>query len=199
VTRIQREIDGRLICADVNPDQESIVRTVFFKLQEIARRDPLRAGMRIRFGWTLFTLEADGDALVVCEPDFDGDPLTATRPSIATSLDVIAKQAAFARAQGVVPVDVTFDQIIVARRGAITSTNVQAFRDDPNPPDDSGWSISVAGTSEASENPDDYEPIPTYRLLCLRPALLPALVLPPGYGVFLEEDQISQVLSPPEV
>jgi len=199
MTRIQREIDGRLICADVNPDQELIVRTVFFKLQEIARRDPLRAGMRIRFGWTLFTLEADGDALVVCEPDFDGDPLTATRPSIATSLDVIAKQAAFARAQGVVPVDVTFDQVVIARRGAITSPDIQAFREDPDPPDDSGWSISLAGTSKASDDPDDYETIPTYRLFSLRPTLLPGLVLPPGYGLFLEGNRISQVLSPPEV
>jgi hypothetical protein len=183
----EETIGGRLVRTTARDEQGALVADVFRVLARIAREDPPRSGMTLRLGWTLFTLVMDSDALLLCEPDFGSDPLIRTRPGIATSLQVLAEQAAFARACAVEPIDVRFDAILLTGKGALASPSIQAFRNAQDDPGDSGWTVTPAGTVEASENADDYEAIRSWQLLTLRPALLPGLILPPDHGLMLED------------
>jgi hypothetical protein len=189
-------IAGHQVRATARSEQEPLVRDVFGVLRRIAASDPPRAGMTVRLGWTVLTLAADGDDFILCEPDFDRDPMTQRRPSIAASLDVLADQAAFARACGVEPVDIGFDSLLLVGRGALAAPSIQAFREPQDDPGDSGWTVTVAGTPKASDDPDDYEAIRSYRLLDLRPELLPTLVLPPKYGLIMEAGRPPRVVAP---
>jgi len=194
VKRFEHIIGGQPVFAMAEPSQAALVDDVWALAGQLAQCEPLRPGMRLRIGWTMLTAERDGDGLMLCEPDFDGDPLTQTRPRIDVSLDVMAQQAAFAHARQVEPLDTRFDQILIVGRGALARPDIQAFRD---PPDgtDSGWSVTELGT-EPSEDPDAFETLAVHRLLRLRPALLSLLILPPGYGLILEAGKAPLVLSP---
>jgi hypothetical protein len=194
VKQFERNIDGQTLRAVAESGQAALVEDIFTLVERLARRDQLRQGMRFRFGWTMLTIEPEGDAWMLCEPDFDRDPLVRVRRRIDVSLDVMAKQAAFAHAQRIEPLDACFDQIVIAGRGALGQPNIQAFRDLPDA-EDSGWSITVVG-AEPAEDPDAFEVIQVYRLLRLGPELLPLLVLPVGYGVICKKGSAPMVLRP---
>jgi hypothetical protein len=64
----------------------------------------LADGVTVQFGWSLLTLRQRGKELVVCEPDFDGDPLTAVREDVTCTLAVLVGQAAVVNRLDVEPV-----------------------------------------------------------------------------------------------
>jgi hypothetical protein len=164
-------------------------------LEQLARREPMRAGLRVRFGWSQLTLiGTDGGDLTVCEPDFDRDPLRDTRPRLETTLDVIAAQATFVRHTGLAPVDVFFDQYLVVARGALAASAVQLYRDPAARADDSGWSVTAQGSPPAEDAADAWDGARVFTLLRSRPSLLRVLALPPGCVVVLEGDRVTDVL-----
>lgn len=170
---------------------------ILVALTGIAAVDRPHAGLRIRFGWSVLTLEDDGPGgLVVCEPDFAGDPLRDVVPRVDTTLEVIAGQTALARRVRVTPADVGFEQYVVTARGVPRAETLTLFRSAPRDEEDSGWSIVSSDTGAASENPDDYEAVQVYRFLTLRRAVLSALILPPEYAAVLTGGQITAVLDP---
>jgi hypothetical protein len=192
----QTIIAGRQMRAAARAEQAPLVDDVLRVIARIAENDPPRDGLSVRLGWTVLTLAADGDGFVVCEPDFANDPLAGHRPEIAASLDVLAGQSAFARACGVEPVDAGFDSLVIVAAGALTAPSIQGFREEQDDPEDSGWTLTEGGAGKASNDADDYEAIHSYRLLALRPAILPALVLPPNYGFILDAGKPLRVVAP---
>lgn len=190
----ERIIGGQTVRAMAEAGQAALVEDVFTLVERLAQSDPLRPGMRFRFGWTMISAERDGDGYMLSEPDFDNGPHKRFRPRIDVSLDVMAGQAAFAHARKVEPLDARFDQILIVGRDALARPDIQAFRDPPDE-EDCGWSVTEKG-AEPTDDPDAFEAIEVYRLHRLRPALLPLLVLPPGYGVILEAGRPPLVLPP---
>jgi hypothetical protein len=195
LTRVTRTIAGRQVTAVCAPSQEAMARDVLATLARLARSDAPRDGMRVRFGWSVLTLrDAEDGGLIVCEPDFDGDPLRDTRPQLVTTLDVLAGQTAFARQVGVVPEDIGFEQFVVVGRGALAANALHLFRDTPSAEDDSGWSITAAIAPPPPDSADDFDATYVYQFLRLRPAVLPVLILPTGFAVMLDGDRITAVI-----
>jgi hypothetical protein len=190
VTRIIAETRTAVKCL---PHQAALAEDVLTTLERIGAQKPVAAGTRVRFGWSLLTLREDADGLIVCEPDFSGDPFQDLRPDLSTTLDVLANQTVFVRRVGVVPADVTFDQYLVVARGSLESNVVQLFRSTPSTIDDSGWSISAADNTAPIDDPDSFEAIRSYQLLSLRPAVLPVLVLPPEFAAVMDGDVVTAV------
>lgn len=165
-------------------------------LDVIARlegRPPVRAGLRVRFGWSMITLVESGGELAVCEPDFGGDPLRDVRPGLETTLDIAAEQAALVRRLGVSPIDACFDQFVVVAKGALAAAALQLYRDPEARGDDSGWSITPMGAGPAVEDAATYDAVRVHALLRAHPRVLTALGLPPGFVVTIEGDRIARV------
>jgi hypothetical protein len=174
------------------PGQERMAEDVLAALARISQSAPVGAGTRITFGWSALTLRDDvGGGLVVCEPDFSADPTHQTRDRLDTTLDVLAKQAAFARRVSVTPVDVRFDQYVVVAHGALGSKHSQLFRSSEASGDDSGWTMTADGPSA---NVDEFNAIQVYEFLARRPGVLPVLVLPRGFAVLFDGDVPTNVL-----
>jgi hypothetical protein len=174
--------------------QKPLAEDVLATLEQIATTGELRAGTRVRYGWSVLTLCEHGPGrLLVCEPDFASDPFQNVRPRLDTTLDVIAKQTSFTRRVRVTPVDVGFEQYIVVRHGVLAARYVQLSRTTPSASDDSGWSMFSADETSPPEDPEDFDVKLVYEMLSLRPIVMQVLVLPPGFVVVLDADLITAV------
>jgi len=192
-TTFSRTIGGRSVALACATARRPLAEDVLATLARIARADPLRAGMKVRFGWSILTLREDGGGLVVCEPDFAGDPLHELRPQVDTTLDVLARQAALVRRVGATPVDAGFEQFVVVARGALESATLQLFRSPPERDHDSGWTISSPEQPGSAQDADAFDALRVFTLLARRPVVLSALALPPGYAAIIDGDAISAV------
>lgn len=151
--------------------------------------EELRDGETVQFGWVLLTLVQRGDELVVHEPDFDGDPFTELREDLTASLTVTTEQAQLLGRLGLRSEPARFQQNVVIGKDCLQQRRVYLEHKQPVTPNDSGWYIGpVEGT------PQEFESIHVYQLLRLRPSLLQALTLPPGYLVVFDGDEIKAVL-----
>lgn len=193
--RVSRTIDGQIVVVVCAGGQEPLAADVLTTFERIAQKDGLRPGLRVRFGWSLLTLrEHDGGALIVCEPDFGGDPIAEVRPRVDTTLSVLAEQTRVVRRTRVTPRDSTFDQAVVVARGALGALSLHLFRSEPLHDGDSGWSVTAAESASSSESPDDFEPVRSYMFLQLRRIVLSALMLPVGTAVVVDGDRLAMVL-----
>ncbi|HTX91841.1 MAG TPA: hypothetical protein VMC09_11570 [Anaerolineales bacterium] len=192
---ITHVIAGQPVTVHCIAGQGALAADVFETLAKLSQTEPLRAGLKIRFGWSSLTLcEGVQAGLTVCEPDFDGNPFEQNRPSLGVTLGVLAEQAAILKRVSVDPVEVTFDQFIVLRKEALSSTTIVLSRGPSTSADDSGWSIDCPDQPSGPEREEDYEAKRVYELLKTRPAILPVLILPVGYLVEFQGNLITEVL-----
>jgi hypothetical protein len=189
---VRRRIGDRTVAARCDPSRAALAEDALTVLERIATRDPLRAGMTVRFGWSLLELQDDaGGGWVVCEPDFDRDPLRDRRPHIDATLDISGRQASFARLAGLAPVDAWFDQYLVVAPGALDAPRLRMARWRPESNEDTGWTLSAADAP--APDPEALEAVRSYRLIRLRPGALAPLVAPYGFAVVLEGDRVKSV------
>jgi hypothetical protein len=193
---VSRQIGETRVEAECEEALKSLAEDVLSTFERLAAQSPLRAGMRVRFGWSMLTLESSPPGgLIVCEPDFERDALRETRPVVNDSLEIAAKQTAFARAVGVTPLDVYFDQYVVLERDALVAHSIRLLRSQASSFDDSGWSISPAEHLEEPRE-EDLGAIRLYELLRRRRSIFPALILPTDLIVLVNGDRIASVLTP---
>lgn len=194
--RVSRTIDGCRVVVSCGREQAALAADVLTTFERIATQGGLRPGLRVRVGWSMLTLQAQADGtLIVCEPDFGGDPLTEVRPRIETTLSVLADQTRLIRRAGVTPRDATFDQMVIVARGALGAPAINLFRSEPEDANDSGWSVTAADAPEASESADDFEAVRSYMFLQVRRVVLSALMLPVGTAVVIEGERVAMVLA----
>ena len=192
----QRTIEGMTVVAYCEAWQQQAAADVLTSLERDAVH-PIRAGYRFRFGWSMFTLVGDAGALVVCEPDFDGDVLHDVRPRIDVSLDVIVRQVAALRRAGAPPADVRFDDALIVERGALAADDLAMLREAPARAGDSGWRLMRASRSRESLKDADVEGLRVFELLSRRPVALSAAAFPTGYAVVIIGDRVVSVMPPP--
>jgi hypothetical protein len=191
---VSKLVGGKPVSVACTAGQEPLAEDLLQTLARISERDGLRPGSKVRFGWSVLTVrERTGGGLEVCEPDFDGDPLTQIRPQVSTTLGVLAQQTVLARRVGVTPVDVGFEQKLVVARGALDSTRLHLFRSDPASGDDSGWTVTSDDAPGGVDDPDSFETRRLFDFLHLRPVVLSALCLPPEFAVVIDGDRIETV------
>lgn len=190
----ERRIDGtslRIECDVAVAQAAEDVLETFARLA--AAGSTLRAGLRLRFGWSVLTLQAEPDgALRVCEPDFDTDPRRQTRPNVDITLSVISAQVSLARRLNVKPVDVYFEQMLIAAPGALDGHELSLQRSAQASTDDSGWFL--ANPQRLAPTPEnELEALPVYQLLHSWPTALVVLVLPVGFTALVDHTGVSAV------
>jgi hypothetical protein len=153
----------------------------------------LADGVTIQFGFSLLTLRQQGDQLLICEPDYDGDPFADIRPDVTRTLAVLTGQVAVLRRLGVEPVEVRFNDLVVAARGCLEQRRVYLQRGEPEQ-GDSGWYIGPVDTPAPEQKPENFESFYLFELLSRRAPLLQVLGLPPDYLAVFDGDRIEAVL-----
>src|SRR5262249_23483535 len=140
----------------------------------------LADGVTVQFGWSVLTLRQRGGELLVCEPDFGGDPFTEVREDVTCTLAVLVGQAAVINPPGVEPVEVRFDETVLLAKGCLAQRRVYLQRSAPRP-GDSGWYVGPVDGPAPGQKAEDFETLYVFELLSRRAALLQGLGLPPAF------------------
>jgi len=186
-------INGRDVsiqCADALGEQASFSLDLIKGIERDKGPGFLRDGTRLQVGWSILTLRSRESALIVCEPDFDGDPFKSTRDDVSCTLLVQAQQNDTLRGLGLSGVPVSFQDKIVLAKGCLGDAKIYLERKPPTQ-GDSGWFI---GRVDKSANNKDLEAVYVYQLLKRRAALMKILLLPPGFLIVFEGDRIESIL-----
>ncbi|MEW6738041.1 MAG: hypothetical protein AB1489_42585 [Acidobacteriota bacterium] len=152
----------------------------------------LTDGVKEQIGWSLLTLQKRGSELLVCEPDFWGDPFNNIRADITCTLTILAKQNKVLSILGIEGVPTSFQEKITLLPKCLQAQRTYLKREQPKFPSDSGWCIDV---DEKTPLDDQYEVMAAYQLLDHRPELLQVLSLPLGYLVIFTGDSIETILN----
>jgi len=186
-------IDGHTLIAACSERHDLAARSMLDTFARLHAAGPkLAPGSRIDFGWAVLQIEAQGKDWLVCEPDFDSEPMR-WLPSVDATLGVLQSQAALMRELGVAPRATRGDQTLWLAPDALDASGVYLHRTEPESAAECGWYIG----RERGEG-DDAEPqralrVRAGRLLTLRPAWLPFLALPAGYLVKFENDAVTAI------
>ena len=156
------------------------------------------AGVTVQVGWSMLKLVKHGRRLVLCEPDFSGDPFTSFRPDISTTLDVLARQSARIAELGCEPIDFRYDDKIVFKNGCLSGDKLFATRSEPTK-GDSGWYIAAVDDDDDDPQQDNeaegLEAMFAYELLDTKPHLLDVLTLPVRWVVLFDESAVTQIIN----
>lgn len=177
---------------------EDLQRQAHSLLEMLARlhtaQAPLHDAMVVEFGWAPLKLMAEGDALRVCEPDYDAGA-SRFRPQVDATLRVLAQQAAVVQATGAPPRAARFDQIVHVAPGALTAERIGLVRRVPVDDADSGWFIGALDGDVSADAERVSEAMPVHRLWRERPAVLKLLALPLAYSAALQGQTIINVVN----
>jgi len=187
--RLSERIHGRDIVVQC---EDYLHRQAVFLVDLLKQTQPelIGEGNRLRVGWSILTFRSRDDELLVCEPDFSGNPFESTRDDVTWTLLVLARQQDCLRDLGLAEVPVCFHDKIVIAAGCLGESKIYLERKPPKA-GDSGWYI---GRPDPSGNNTDLEAIYVYQLLESRPLLMQYLLLPPGYLIVLEGERVLEVL-----
>ena len=149
--------------------------------------------VKVQVGWSVFILRREGETLRVMQPDFSGDPFREVMEDCTASIGVITEQADLCRRLKAAPVDVSFQQTLIVRKGCLTDAGLYLERQRPaKGTADSGWYVGPLD-QEAPPADDDLEAMATYHLLKHRPELLKVLALPIGWQVSVDGKRIVDI------
>ena len=194
--RYEQKIGQWILVVHCGQDLAVQARALLEKLEGLSRTPPgIHEGTTIQFGWSRFRLEAHGMDLVVCEPDFSGDPFHNTVPEVDRSLRVLSEQVAVCKLVSAVGPDVRFDQTIIADKSHIGSSPIFAERRKPDPPEFSGWFVGSFEREIKLLDENKLEILYVYQLLTLRREVLRVLCLPENYFVVLSDGRIDTIFA----
>lgn len=153
-------------------------------------------GVTIQLGWTLLKfIKIDGE-LILCEPDYYGNPFKDFKPDISTSLWALASQIDFVTGLDCQPYGFRFDEKVILKKGCLSEDKLYAHRQNPSE-NDSGWYIGPASNMKNSLPPDasELEAIYAFELLKTKPYILDALVLPINWIVVWDDNQVTHIFN----
>ena len=171
---------------------EWLLRTVA-KVLEAAQ---FKEGMTIQVGWTRFSLRTQAGRVLVCEPNFHGNPFAASSIDVTVSLAVLSAHDDMIQLLGVEPESVSFHHSALIQRGCLSERRIFLERKSAAEGDGSGWCVGVIGEEGVfAEDPDPekVELIRCTELLRVRRPLIIPLFLPPGYVVRWDGDAITSL------
>jgi hypothetical protein len=148
----------------------------------------LIAGAAFQIGWSVLKLVDTTQGLMLCEPDFDNDPIYDFREDVSSTLDVLHAQQTLMSKVGCSPTDIRFDDKVVIFRGCLEEARIYGERREPEK-GDSGWYFGPT-REHSSPSANDLEFVFAYQLLHRRPQLVSAMCLPANWIVVWEGQKV---------
>ena len=185
--------DERSIYVYADPSLSLEVARLFALFEDLrAEQVPIDRSTRLPIGWTTLSFAVEGDRLIVEEPDYGNQPETQTRQDISVSLGTLARQRGVLEQAGVAGEPINFDEHVLAIRGALELDEVFLLRVESPGGRMTGWRLSP--TDDIPEGAE-IDSLPVYAILAARPALLDAMLLPPGYMAFYSGDTLTTIVN----
>ena len=192
--RYELPLDNLLLVCHCAADLAPQAGGLLSKLAELHGQGPeLRDGSIVQFGWSRLRLNLEENQLIVCEPDFSGDPLENFVAEVDRTLRVQAAQAAVCKRVGAIGPDVRFDQTIVMEKGCLSSSRLYLDRTVTTFEEFSGWFIGSRMDVSVNSRAEDLEVLLVHQLLQRRPVVLNSLQLPVGYFVTVNGQAVSAI------
>jgi len=186
-------IEGRSLTAACSERRNLAARSMLERFAQLDAAGPrLHPGSRIDFGWAVLQIEAQGEDWLVCEPDFESEPMR-WLPSVDATLGVLDGQAALMRRLGVPPRATRGDHTLWLAPDALEAPRVYLHRTEPESAAECGWYIGRDRQGEDDDQARRALKVRAGRLLTLKPEWLPVLALPPGYLVQFEDGEIAAI------
>jgi hypothetical protein len=167
-------------------------------MAKVLEATTFREGMTIQVGWTRFSLRTQAGRVVVCEPSFQGNPFVAANLDVTLSLAILSAHDEMIQVLGVGPEPVSFHHSVLIVRGCLSERRVSMTRRHATDGDDSGWCVGLADRAPPTEASDDAEWIRATELLRVRRPLVIPLILPTGYVVGWDGDEITSLDGAPD-
>lgn len=149
-----------------------------------------RDGTTVEIGWSLLTLKERGGELLVCEPDYAGDPFRDLSEDVSRTLAVLARQSDVLKRVGAQMTPARFDERVVVAEGALGARRIYLHRRERTTPDDTGWYV---GHVERQDGEPILRSLRVYEVLRERPELGRVLALPADYVVVFDGDEIAGI------
>lgn len=150
-------------------------------------------GMVVEFGWAPLQLLREGTNLVISEPDFSGNPFRDRRPSVDTTLRVLAGQVDLLRRHQMDGSSPHFDQKVIINSCDLGAGNLSLDRQVPDRPDDSGWSIQ----DSIGDPTDAWSATYVFKLAVEHPWLTSPLALSAPVQCLLKNREVVSILQGP--
>jgi hypothetical protein len=187
------QIDGHRLIARCNETHDLAARSMLQKFASLHAKGPsLHPGSRIDFGWAVLQIEAEGEDWLVCEPDFDSEPMR-WQASVEQTLAALKAQASLIGQLGVKPRQTRGDQMLWLAPDALDAPRVYLHRGEPSAPEESGWYI---GRDREPDEPGEVQPARRVRAGCLlsrKPEWVAVLALPANYLAIFEDGEIAAI------
>jgi hypothetical protein len=189
----------RATCAEeFNP----LVADLFGLIQQnVAKGAVLADGVRIPFGWTVFTVRGLPKELALWEPDFGANPITGIRENLDFSLSAYRRQQSLIAAVGLNhwrPLSYSDD--VSVERGALEDNQVLARRMSDSKGED-GWFVFRIHAGRPKPVLDIttvgelFGTVPVWHLALIGRGLFDMLALPVGYTVRVTRGAIDMIQS----
>src|SRR5438094_828750 len=191
MSRFTASIGGVTVAVSCAPRLESRANALFAHLRAAcARGTRMRDGSTITYGSSLLALvRTEDDLLELREPDFDGDPFSATRADLTATLACVdAQLELLARVSSSARTTMFWETLIIAG-GAVDVRRVYVERRKRVGIRDSGWILAPLDGDDGQE-----ETRFVHELVSLRPALAAALAFPEGWLVVFDGDRVHAIL-----
>ena len=196
---LAREIGDKTVMLQCHDDLQPQANDMLGLLKRdfTPQSERLKHGFKIQYGFSMLCLMERTPDLLLCEPNFRGNPFLERSNDVSTTLTVLLQQVDFLRsiefpASDTIPA--RFDDKIVLSKGCLSSQRIYLERIEVTKEGDSGWYIGPVPPSK--EKPPVYAAMRVYELLDLRPAALEVLCLPPGFLVVFDGDRIEGIEGP---
>lgn len=161
----------------------------FFQILESLPASAVGDGQVIEAGWGYLKPQAQADgSVVLTAPDHAGATPDWVS-DLSTEAWVLAEQVTMLRKLGVDPKECRASDYILVEEGALDAEDVYFHRRSTTRESDSGWFLGIARPGERGE----MEWVIAYSLLQSRKELIPFLMLPDEYMVFLSGSTVTGV------
>jgi hypothetical protein len=188
------EIDGQRLVANCDPELDHAAQSLLAGLARMNAAGPkLKPGSLVDFGWAMLRIETHGDHWVVCEPDYDSDPLD-WKPQVDETVWVSKEQAELHASLPNVPIERTRgDQQIHFVADALSADAVYLHRLAPDGAQDSGWFVGTEADFVARV-PAGAKTALAGELISVEPDWASVLILPVGFSARFEQGRLAAIL-----
>src|SRR5438552_10115503 len=115
--KYSRQIGSHVVVAECGEDLSDQANALLETLEQLdARGPPLHDGSVIEFGWSRLVLRGADSELLVGEPDFGGNPLRDSRPTVDDTLRVLRDQGWVTTSTSVEPLVAYFSNKAITYR-----------------------------------------------------------------------------------
>lgn len=145
----------------------------------------------IQIGWNYYIFKKVKDFYQIFVVDYTKNPFKNLTEDLTLSLKIMKEQLLITKKTGLVSDEIiTFQDTLLVKKSALNCINVYFEKKYKKENNDSGWYMGNLDDTKPSNNINDYETIPLYKLLSICPKAISIMNLPVGTIAIIKDNEI---------